>query len=308
MSQTTDFEDAASVRHGAPALPVQVARQPIFDRQLQIAGYELLHRPLTPANQPFDPQRATASVIITSAVDIGFARLADERPVYINVTRELLLKLPRLPLPPDRVVLELVENQLVDRALIESLSALVDRGFQVALDDFIPTPEQEPLLELASIVKLDLRQWAPGALARQVESLKPRGVSLVAEKVETAAEQAYCLELGFDAFQGYHLARPSLSSGVALPVSGLTDLAALMAVNPKSPLGQLEQVIADNPGLRHRFLRLAGLVPNRPESPLQATREAFIRLGAEAVRHWVELLLLAYGEEQQVRVSRAPVS
>ena len=128
----------------SPAPTVIVARQPIFNRDASICGYELLYRPLaTGVSAEADPEGATAKVMVGGLLDIGLDRLVGRCPAYINVTRELLLAVPDLPLPPDRVVLELVENQRVDDALLDSLQRLVDVGFRLALDDFVHAPGTE---------------------------------------------------------------------------------------------------------------------------------------------------------------------
>ena len=93
---------------------IAIARQPILDRAGSICGYELLYRPLPVSGEgPDQPEAASASVIVSALAEIGLERLVADRPAYINVTRQLLLDLGHLPVPPDRIVLELIENQLV---------------------------------------------------------------------------------------------------------------------------------------------------------------------------------------------------
>jgi hypothetical protein len=95
---------------------VAVARQPIFDRSESIAGFEILYRSLT---GPFtDAEGATSAVIVQSLADIGLERLVGAARAYINVTREFLLKVRPLPMPPDRVVLELVGTHSADPELL----------------------------------------------------------------------------------------------------------------------------------------------------------------------------------------------
>jgi c-di-GMP-related signal transduction protein len=72
-----------------------------------VAGYELLF--CAPGAHVDDAERATSQVIVDAIGDIGLDRLAGARPAYVNVTRELLLAVRPLPLPCDRVVLELLE-------------------------------------------------------------------------------------------------------------------------------------------------------------------------------------------------------
>jgi len=93
---------------------VAIARQPILDRGGSLCAYELLYRPLPLSGEgPDDAEAASAGVIVAALAEIGLERLVADQPAYINVTRQLLLDLGHLPVPPDRIVLELIENQLV---------------------------------------------------------------------------------------------------------------------------------------------------------------------------------------------------
>ena len=67
-----------------------------------------------------------------------------------------------MPLPPERVVLELVGEQTVEAELLVALRDAAEAGFQIALDDFRLSAESERLLELADAVKLDIRELDGG--------------------------------------------------------------------------------------------------------------------------------------------------
>jgi EAL and modified HD-GYP domain-containing signal transduction protein len=62
-------------------------------------------------------ERATSQVIVDAIGEIGLDRLVGGQRAYVNVSRDLLLAVRPLPLPADRVVLELLEGQRVDAEL-----------------------------------------------------------------------------------------------------------------------------------------------------------------------------------------------
>lgn len=68
----------------------------------------------------------------------------------------------------------------------------------------------EPLLDIVDVVKIDILQLEPEALERLVRRLRLHPAKLLAEKVDTLERARRCVELGFDLFQGYFFARPSL--------------------------------------------------------------------------------------------------
>ncbi len=128
-----------------------MARQPILDIDARLIGYELLFRepPATRQQRSFDDRAATATVIVDGLLDVGLLDLVGDGLAYVNVSRDFLLSVRPLPLPAANVVLELLEDQIVDEALLEVLAELVEKGFTIALDDFRFTSATEQLLPYA---------------------------------------------------------------------------------------------------------------------------------------------------------------
>src|SRR6185503_10470042 len=150
------------------ASPTFVARQPIYDRRLDVFGYEMLFRAADVETAEFtDDNAATASTIVTTIADIGLESLVGNRICFVNVTREFILNEFATLLPADRVALELRE-----------------KGYQIVLDDFVLRDDSEPLLEVADMVKLDALSFSDQQLSDQAYELSSRGIRLVAERIE----------------------------------------------------------------------------------------------------------------------------
>jgi EAL and modified HD-GYP domain-containing signal transduction protein len=288
MSQTARFA-RATPGASAPA-PVVVARQPIFDRTENVIGFELLRPP-----DPFVEARAfTASVLVESLADIGLPRLVGTQPAYVNVTRELLLAVRPLPLDPERVVLQLQASEAVDDALLAVLGEAAAAGFRIALDGLRPTDE---LLAVAGIVKLDAGRLGAATLAQDVAELRARGVTLIADGVETRAQYDACLALGFDGFQGRFFAEPVRMTGSATPTYRLRAL-SLLARGEATSFEQLERVIAEDPGLAHKLVKLANSAFFGRRHTVASIRQALLQLGSVPVRRWAALLTLAGVEDR----------
>ena len=274
----------------AGSLGVAVARQPILDRAEVIRGYELLYRPTGSA--AVGPEGATSNVIVRALADIGLDALVGERKAWVNVTREFLLEVRPLPLPPDRTVIELLEGQAVDDELLEVLGELRDAGFRIALDDFRYDAGWESLLEHADAIKLDLRELPGAALEEAVGRLRRPGLFLLAEKVETRAEYGHCRALGFDAFQGYFFAQPLLVEGGTVPTHQLAGLAALARAGDAG-FEELERLISQDAGLAYKLVRLANSAYVGNRTSVASVRGALTLMGTVNVRRWSMLLALA---------------
>ena len=272
---------------------VIVARQPIFDAGWDVVAYELLYRPLSDEAAPVGPEAMTAGVMAGAFGELGLDLLVGDRSAHINVTREFLLDMRPLPLDPRRTVLELIEDQKVDTALIDVLAEAVDAGFTLALDDFKHAPKMDPLLDLASIVKLDVRALSPKQLEAEVRKLQPRNLTLIAEKVESAEEYELCRELGFDHYQGYFFALPELSRTAGTPTRELGTLCALAATDEDTSLEELESIVRRDAGLSHKLLRYANSAYVSPLRPIESLRHAVTMIGAVPIRRWSLLLALS---------------
>ena len=258
--------------------PVVVSRQPILDRSESIVAFELTTPP-----SPADPRGATSSMLVQAIADIGLSRLVGNRPAHVDVTREFLLAVRPLPLVPERVVLEVPADRPPDDALLMVVREARDAGFRIAVDHF--QPGAEALLEFASIVKLD------AANADRAGDLPD--VTLIADGVETREAYQRCLDLGFTGFQGAYFAEPVVLTGTAPPTYRLRALSMLVQDGDMTTFEQLERVIAEDPGLSLKLMKLANSAFFGGREPVGSIRQALMALGSIAVRRWATLFMLA---------------
>jgi c-di-GMP-related signal transduction protein len=191
---------------------VYLGRQPIFDRRQNLVAYELLYRSAGQNTaQVTDNAGATAEVIRRGFRQIGINTVLGECAGFLNVDAEMLFSRHIDALPVDRLVLELLETVEIDNAIVERCRQLKQRGFRLALDDVSAYSAcYEPLFDLVDVIKIDLPLLDEVALARLVSQLEPYRGKLLAEKVESLGRLRECMNLGFQLFQGFVLARPSI--------------------------------------------------------------------------------------------------
>ena len=272
-----------------------VARQPICDRQLTLAGYELLYRQdAQTTNARFvDPEQATAQVFVTAMTEIGLDQLTGNVCGFFNMTHAALDSIEHLELPPERVVFEVLEDVEVTAPLLASLAQLAARGYQIALDDFVLDRRRIALLKYAHIVKLDVCALSEQALFQHIKLIRRFPVKLLAEKVETWDEFNRCKQLGFELFQGYFYARPQMLRGQKAPDHGLSILKLLATLNdPRVEFDQLEQLIARDPMIYYRLLRFIHSAHFGLKRQFSNIRSILIFLGLDQIRTLVSMLAL----------------
>jgi len=276
-----------------PTAELVVARQPIFDAGLEIIGYELLYRPLQIPAGSLSGDQMTAHVLLGTQ-SIGIDNLVGDKVIFCNADRGVLLGEIELGLPPERTVIEVLETVQVDDAVLAGCRRLVEAGFVLALDDFLWFDGAEELLELATIVKLDVLSISRDELADLAKRCRRFGVQLLAEKVETEEQLAFCQALGFEYFQGYVLQRPQHVTGHEVLSSqlGRIELAA-MVLSKELELDQFMAILEHEPGLVVHLLQLASLgAQHGIRRPIRNTRDALVLLGTRRLQRWVSLLLM----------------
>lgn len=200
-----------------------VGRQGIFGRNRQVHGYEFLYRAgrqhtLRVDQWPAEAQdRATLRVLQATFSPTGIQSVASDALVFVNFTRSFLVGDLPLPEEPERLVVEVVESVRTDDEVIAGLVRLRDRGFRIAIDDFVGLTHQVAMLPWADYVKIDRRdlyQRGP----ELVDLAASYGARLIAERIETSAELEWCTELGFDLFQGFYLEHPQVLNRTPVPI------------------------------------------------------------------------------------------
>lgn len=285
---------------------VVVARQPIFDQYSRVSAYELLYRSHGLDHAVIsDGEHATASVVMTSFMDIGITRMVEGHPAFINVTREFIVSGAVLALPADQVVLEILEDVEVDAVLIDAVGSLVRAGYRIALDDFSFDERWHPLLELAHIVKIDVMAMTLEQVREQVAILARYRVELLAEKVESEAEFHALREMGFRWYQGFFFARPVIVSGTRLPSNRLAVLKLLAVLNdPKTDVEQVTALVVQDPALSYRLMRFINSAALALPQRVTSIHRAVIYMGLSVVKRWVTLMVLASIEDKPSELTR----
>jgi EAL and modified HD-GYP domain-containing signal transduction protein len=269
---------------------VFVARQPIFNRKLEVAGYELLFRGGHASEALVaTAEGATATVVLNSFTEIGLERIVGPHTAWVNVSREFILSGLAGSVPPGLVGLEILDDRL-----ISALRALKTQGYRLALDDFEYGPHAEPLLPLVDVVKLDMLALGREKLTRHVELLKPYGVTLLAEKVESRADHAFCAEAGCHLFQGFFFRQPELVRDRGIAANRLALLQVVSALqDPFVDFSELEHLIARDVALSFRLLRYINSAFFGLNREVRSIGQALALLGVENLKHWATLSVLA---------------
>ncbi|RZI43353.1 GGDEF domain-containing protein [Herbaspirillum sp. HC18] len=232
--------------------------QPIIQMQRgEIVGYEgLIRGPSdSPLHSPMNLFKVARAHNLSVEVEHMCRRIVIERfaelklpgKLFLNVSPEMLLEphvrhgetlgyIQEVGLNPDRVIIELTENQpTYDYDLLrEAVMHYRGMGFQIAIDDL---GEGFSSLRLWSelrpeYVKIDMHfvqgiNQDPVKLqfVRSIQEIaEESGTIVIAEGIETQTELLLIRDLGIACGQGYHIARPQPNPSTELTAEVATTL------------------------------------------------------------------------------------
>lgn len=276
------------------------ARQPILTEDEKVFGYELLFRDgVEDYFSSSDPDAATRSILDTSTL-LGLDILCDSRCAFINCTREILLKDYVMLLPPEQLVVEVLETVPPDDQVRAACNRLKKAGYRIAFDDFTANDPRGPLTDLADIIKIDMRNVTEADSAAIVKRYGTPRRLMLAEKVETRQEFLAAKEAGFTYFQGYFFRKPERMQAREIPPNRAAYLRLLQAISrPEMDTEEMEQAIKMEASLTYRLLRYLNSAAFGFRSEIQSVRHALTILGEHELRRWVHLAAtLAAGQDK----------
>jgi c-di-GMP-related signal transduction protein len=267
------------------------ARQPILNARGAVYAYELLFRSGPESAFRGDGDQATRTML-DNTVMFGLERLTGGLPAFVNCTLEALTSQLVEVLPPSLTVLEILETLEVTPSLIAACEKLKDRGFGLALDDFVWRPELEPLIEIADYIKVDFTLSSHIDRLNWMKFLRNRHLKLLAEKVETREEFEQACDEGFTLFQGYYFCRPTLVEKREIPANQLTQLELLRNLQKSSfDLRKMSKLVERDAAITYRLLRLVNSPMYLFRKEVRSVEEALLVVGEKAFRRIATLAI-----------------
>jgi EAL and modified HD-GYP domain-containing signal transduction protein len=268
-----------------------VARQPILDRCERLYGYEILFRPgeeeIWPsANGNGAGKNNSGGIPAFEGLDeiTGGAR------AFIKYTPQALTGGYAAKLPRERVVLEIPASRESDDKLVTACRELKEAGFVLALENF-QGAWQEPLAEVADIIKVDVTASTDRAQWLLLRKYRPRGATFVAERVDRRTQFQAAVQQGFSYFQGPFYCRPHPSGTSEVAPTKLVYLLVLRAITrPEINVQEVTDIIKHDLALSYRLLRFLNSPRFAFRSQIKSIRHALLLLGQDEIRKWIGLI------------------
>ncbi len=271
-----------------------LARQPIFDCREKVVAYELLFRSAGSTDYTaVDHDAATINVLFNAFLLFGIDKITNSKPAFINFTRNILRQAIDTCLPVQSIVIEILEDIEPDEEVITICKQLKQRGYVIALDDFVFSDKYRDLIELADIIKIDFLTTSVRERQAVISRIRNPRIDFLAEKVETRRDFEQAVIWGYSYFQGYFFSKPETLSEKDLPSYNLQYHRILQEIQkPNLDFNRLEEIIKNDISFFYKLLKYINSVHFGLKSPVSSVRQALVLLGQRQIEQWVTLLIM----------------
>jgi len=272
-----------------------VARQPVLDDALNTWGYfHYYRRCLEHTYSEFsDPLQATLSVI--QCLPACMDTCAQPHKALIHLPPQALMTGIPKALGAGCVMPVLAPYSVDDPRYFDSLRALKAEGYQLALDMHHPYDLDNPLLDVAHTVILDMRapELLNGELYSTVHALRKRGYVLLAKRVETHEAAALARQLGFSLFAGHFFREPVTLAQRKISAAESTRLTLLdLLSRTEPPTDQLVMAIEADASVSYRVLSMLNSAHFGLLKKVSSVRQAVVMAGWLQLAAWLRVMVL----------------
>lgn len=185
-----------------------ISRQPIFDRDQAIIGYELRYEMRDNDAIPHHQNQLAHDMFC------AFSHIADDHisgglPAYVMMDESMLLVDDLYEILPMNAVIQVDMGTDMNSAIQDRLIHLRDAGFQVALDDRMDVADPSQYEEVADIIKMSAEHLSSEEMAAHMAQLEmgTGALKMMATQINSAMTYEKVEMLPFDLFQGHFLGK-----------------------------------------------------------------------------------------------------
>ncbi len=270
-----------------------LSRQPIINAKGDLVAYELLFRsPDASETEGLDQSVGDEAAIHYAVNDLGIETALDGKHGFLDISAAALHSDAIKLLPPARMLLQLPSTVAMTPETVARCEQLINDGYSLVLRDVASASDTRlSMLSLFTVVKIDVPAVPPEALPALVQRLRATKADLLAENIDTAAQNRLCQELEFDFYQGYFFARPVILPGATVQSSSLLllKLVSLLAQDAATEL--LEDALKHAPDLTLRLLKTVNSAALSRTRRIESVRNAILVLGRAQLSRLVHIMM-----------------
>lgn len=270
-----------------------IARQPVFEKNGEVYGYEVyLRRSDDLEHYPKDVPFNKATFIIAELVsELGVRKVSDGKKIFINVTLDSLLNKVLDLLPKDYVVFELIPSQIevgrtVYSSILKRLDELKEEGAMISITEELYSGKYVDLLQKAHMVEFTVKRINED----KASAVRRNNKKLLISRIETEKDYEKAHALG-DLLEGNYLGKPQLVKEFEIaPFLKTTLMRMIAALNTVQSIRDFAKIIASDVGMSAKLLRFVNSAYFAKRKEIKDIVQACAYLGMENLKKFTLLV------------------
>ena len=276
------------------SISVSLARQPVFDAQLRLWGYELVC--VGGGGRPGFalPENENVALNVASGAYIGLQQILDRgRKVLVGFNEKSILDDLPYALPPVLAVVKVREKLGLQPSVSPILERLKSDGYLIAVTEFSADPAGDSLYRLADIFSLEVVGKGQAEMAALLDQTRLYGAQTLAQRVEDRPVLEFCQGVGFSLFHGPFFKAPEKITVRKLSSSEISRFNLLGIIEKDEPdLGRLAETIQADVAISFRLLSYLNSAAFGFPQKIKSIHQAISLLGWRKMKNWLRVVLL----------------
>ncbi|NKF06228.1 HDOD domain-containing protein [Clostridium gasigenes] len=276
-------------------MKIFLARQAIYNKNTKIVAYEILYR--NSLKNEFDKnqkQEEATYKVMQNISSFGLNILTKNKLAFINFPEEVINSNMATLLPPNKVIIEVLETVEPTKEIIANLKFLRHKGYTIALDDISTYKQVEGFLGVIDIVKIDYKLSNKAERINIIQKLKNKNIKMLAEKIETENEMIEAKSLGFDYFQGYYFSKPTVMESEDIAAKNRTIFYVIIELMKEDyDINRMENLIKSDIGLTYKFIKFINSAYFSFIQEVSSIKNAVMLIGTNELRKWLCIISIS---------------
>ena len=273
---------------------VSIARQPVFDQNGRVWGYDLFCVDGTskPSSELSEPLNAAACVASGAYIYLQQILQGGKKVIVDFTEKSVLEKLPYV-LPPALTVIKIDEQASQRQSSMEALNRLKLDGYMIAAEGFTGNPACAAIYSLADILVIVAQDKGSDALRAEIAAARQYRTLLLASRVQDRGLYETCRKLGFSIFSGPFLKHPDTMTARKLSSNQVLRLKLLQLIEHDEPdTNSLAEAIQADATISFRLLAFLNSAAFAFSQTIKSIHQAIYLLGWSKIKNWLRVVLL----------------
>ncbi|MBI9078393.1 MAG: HDOD domain-containing protein [Pseudodesulfovibrio sp.] len=272
-----------------------IVRQPIFDRDKMVWGYELLTNSIPLLS---DGTEATSLSGLILAYQENLSGLGDElstdKKILLPLTEKSLLSSEELPNGWENCVFGVCQQAASSPECPKFVDFMKHFGGMMSLDASVDPLMFNEFVDHTDIIKVSLAGKTPPEIVQIRRKYKDFKGELLATDISSWEAYEGTRALGFKYFQGPFFAIAQIQEDKDLSASSIAKLQLLRELgNPDCEMDELASIIAADVSLSYRIFKYINSASFGLKNKIKSIQQAVALLGLKEVRHWATVVVMS---------------